>query len=626
MNKKKHNHGHHHVHTHGCCHEHHHDRYELLKLIIGIILFILSFIFPKFSLVFIFIAYLVISFKMILEVAVNICKGEIFDEKFLMIIATFGAFIIGEYNEALAVMLFYQLGELISDKAVSKSHDSIIKLMNIRSDLARVIVDDKEKEIDPKKVKVDDIILVKPGEKIPLDGIVIEGESSIDTSSITGESKPVSAKKDSLVISGTINMSGALTIKVTSTYKDSTVNKILELLENSDYNKAETERFFTRFAKIYTPIVVFMALAIFIIPSIITKDFTTWGYRALVFLVTSCPCALVISVPLAFFSGIGTCSKNGILVKNSLSLEKLLKIDEAIFDKTGTITEGVFEVVKVKGFGVKASELLEIAAICENHSLHPVAMSIKERYGKEVDTSKIKNFKAVDGGITVTIDKDKYILGNYNLLRKNKISFNMTKDIGTVVYVSKNNEYLGYILINDKIKKNSKKTVSELKKRGIKDLVVLSGDNENIVSHVCKSVGISRYSAELMPQDKVTYLTQAKKEKVDVMFVGDGVNDAPAILVADLGVSMGGIGSDAALEASDIVIMNDDLNKINKAIDISKFTIDIIKQNIIVVLLVKALVLILAIFGISNMLSAIFADVGVCLITILNTLRIFYKK
>lgn len=624
---KKHNHKHSHCHSHGCsCHGHEHNKTELIKLIIGIILLGLSFIFPKYSLIFIFVAYLIISFQIILDVAVNVCKGEIFDEKFLMVIATFGAFIIGEYHEALAVMLFYQLGELISDKAVSKSHDSIVKLMNIRSDLARVIIDDKEKEIDPKKVKADDIILVKPGEKIPLDGIVIDGESSIDTSSITGESKPVSAKKDSKVISGTINMSGVLTIRVTSNYKDSTVNKILELLENSDSDKADTERFITRFAKVYTPIVVFMALAIFIIPSIITKDYFTWGYRALVFLVTSCPCALIISVPLAFFSGIGTCSKHGILVKNSLSLEKLLDIDEVIFDKTGTITEGVFEVVKVKGFGVKASELLEIAATCENHSLHPVAMSIKERYGKEVDTSKIKNFKAVDGGITVTVDKDKYILGNYRLLRKNKINFSMTKDVGTVVYVSKNNEYIGYILINDKIKKTSKKTVSELKKRGIKDIVVLSGDNENIVTHVCKSVGISRYSSELMPQDKVTYLTQAKKEKVDVMFVGDGVNDAPALLVADLGVSMGGIGSDAALEASDIVIMNDDLNKINKAIDISIFTKSIIKQNIIFVLVVKALVLILAIFGISNMISAIFADVGVCLITILNTLRIFRRK
>lgn len=599
---------------------------ELIKIIIAGILFILSFFCEKYGLIFIFVGYFIISIELMFDVVHNVFKGEIFDEEFLMLIATFGAFIIGEYAEGFAVMLFYQIGELINDKAVDKSRDDIVRLMNIRSDIARVIVNGKEKEISPDKVKIDDIILVKPGEKIPLDGIVIDGESSIDTSSITGESKPFLAKKDSNVISGTINMNGALTIRVTSSYKDSTVNKILELLENSDNDKAETERFITRFAKVYTPIVVFLALAIFIIPSIVTKDFSTWGYRSLVFLVTSCPCALVISIPLAYFSGIGACSKKGILVKNSLGLEKLLDIEEIIFDKTGTITEGVFEVVKVKGFGVKAKELLEIAAKCECHSIHPIAMSIKDRYGKKIDTSKVKNYKVVDGGITVTIDKDKYVVGNYSLLKKHKVKFSKANDIGTVTYISKNGEYLGYILINDKIKKSSKKTISELKKRGIADLVVLSGDNEDIVKSVCKSVGISRYSAELLPQDKVTYLNEAKKEKIDVMFVGDGVNDAPALLASDLGVSMGGIGSDAALEASDIVIMNDDLSKINKAIDIASFTKHIVWQNIIFVLVVKALVLLLAAFGYSNIISAVFADVGVTLITIINTFRIFREK
>jgi len=599
---------------------------ELIKIIIAGFLFLLSLICFEYSLIFIFIAYLIISFELILDVACNICKGEIFDEKFLMLIATFGAFMIGEYNEGLAVMLFYQLGELINDKAVEKSKNNIIKLMDIRSDIARVIVDNKEKEVDPKKVKVDSIILVKPGEKIPLDGIILEGESSIDTSSITGESKPINVNKNSNVISGTINMTGVLTIKVTSNYKNSTVSKILNLLEKSDENKAETEKFITRFAKIYTPIVVFMALGIFIIPSIITQDLSTWGYRSLVFLVTSCPCALVISIPLSYFSGIGACSKSGILIKNSLSLEKLLNIDEVIFDKTGTITEGVFEVVKVKGFGIKAKDLLEIAAICECHSLHPIAMSIKNRYGKEIDTNKVKNYKVVDGGILATIDNDKYIIGNYTLLRKHKIDFSMTKDIGTVIYVSKNNNYLGYILINDKIKKTSKKTITELKKRGIKDFVVLSGDNENIVKDVCKRVGINRYSAELLPQDKVKYLNAAKKEQLEVMFIGDGVNDAPALFVSDLGVSMGGIGSDAALESSDIVIMNDNLSKINNAIDIANLTKKIVYQNIIFVLIVKSLVLILAAFGLSNMISAIFADVGVTLITIINSLRIFKGK
>ena len=622
-----HNHNHKHCEKHShCCGEHHHHehkKYELIKLIISLILFILSFIVSKYNLILIIIAYMIISLELIIDVFKNIFRGDIFNEKFLMFIATIGAFIIGEYEEALAVMLFYQLGELINDKAVDKSRNNIIKLMNLRSDIARIIVNNVEKEVDPSKVRIDDIILVKPGEVIPLDGIVVNGVSLIDTSSITGESKPITVKKDSTVISGTVNMNGSLEIRVTATYKNSTVSKILNLLENSDKNKAETERFIARFAKVYTPIVCILALAIFIIPSVVTLDFSTWGYRALVFLVASCPCALIISIPLAYFSGIGACSRHGVLVKNSLSLEKLLNIDEIVFDKTGTITEGVFEVVKVKGFGIKAKELLELAAICESNSIHPVAMSIKERYGKEVDTSKVNDFQLVDGGITVTYDKDKYILGNYNLLRKHKVNFNMTKDVGTVIYISKNKEYLGYILISDKIKKTSRKTISELKKRGIKDLIILSGDNENVVKSVCKSVGISRYSSELMPQDKVTYIKEAKKENVDIMFVGDGVNDAPALLASDLGVSMGGIGSDAALEASDIVLMNDDLATINNALDIAENTKKIIYQNIIFVLIVKAIVLILAGFGISNMISAVFADVGVTLITILNSLRIF---
>ncbi|MBE6151245.1 MAG: cadmium-translocating P-type ATPase [Firmicutes bacterium] len=617
---------HSHNHHGGCCDHHENHKLEVIKLVISSILFILSFIFKKYSLYLIIISYVIISFKLVIDVFKNIRKGEIFDEKFLMVIATIGAFIIGEYNEALAVMLFYQLGELLNHSAVNKSRDQIIKLMNLRTDLARVIINDKEKEVDPKHVKVDDVILVRPGEKIPLDGIVIEGESSLDTSSITGESKPTSVKKDDLVISGTINMSGALTIKVTSSYKDSTVNKILELIEHSDINKAEPEKFITKFAKIYTPIVCLLALAIFIIPSIVTNDFSTWGYRALVFLVTSCPCALIISIPLAYFSGIGACSRNGVLIKNSSTLDKLLNIDEVIFDKTGTITEGVFEVVKVKGYGIKAKELLEIAAICECHNIHPIAISIKERYGKDIDTTNIKNYKVVDGGITVTIDKDKYIVGNYNLLKKHKIVFDMVKDIGTIVYVSKNNKYLGYILINDKIKKTSKKTILELKKRGIKDFVVLSGDNDNIVKNVCKSVGISRYSSELLPQDKVKYVMAARKENLNIMFVGDGINDAPSLLASDIGVSMGGIGSDAAIEASDIVIMNDDLSKINKALDVSKITKKIVWENIIFVLIVKVLVLISAALGFSNMIFAIFADVGVALLTIVNTFRIFKNQ
>jgi len=599
------------------------NNWELIKLVISGIFFALSLFSNYYGLIYVYIAYLIISLELIFDVVRNIFNGEIFDEKFLMLIATFGAFVIGENNEAFMVMFLYQLGELINDKAVDKSRSDIIKLMNIKSDKARVIVNDKEKEVNPNKVRIDDIIIVRPGEKIPLDGVVIFGESVIDMSSITGESKPVSVKKESNVISGTINMSGALTIKVTSNYKNSTVSKILEIIEKSDINKSSTEKFITKFAKVYTPIVVFLSLMIFIIPSIVTADYATWGYRSLVFLVTSCPCALVISIPLAYFCGIGSCSKNGILVKNSYTLDNLLRIDEVVFDKTGTITEGVFEVVKVKGYGIKAKELLEIAAVCECHNNHPIAVSIKNRYGKEINTKDVKNYKIVDGGITVTVNKDKYVVGNYNLLKKHKINFDRVKDIGTVVYISKNNEYLGYILINDKIKKSSKKTISELKKHGIKDLVMLSGDNEEIVKNVCKSVGISRYSAELLPQDKVTYLTEAKKENVSLMFVGDGINDAPSIIVSDVGVSMGGIGSDASIEASDMVIMNDDLSKINKAIDIANLTKKVVWQNIIFVLVIKAIVLITAAFGFTNMLVAIFADVGVTLLTIINTFKIF---
>ncbi len=599
---------------------------ELIKIIIASILFVLSFCIDEYGLILIFLAYIIVSFDLIVEVASNILKGEIFDEKFLMLIATLGAFIIEQYNEGLAVMLFYQIGELINDKAVDKSREDIIKLMNLRSDSATLLVDGQEKSVNPSKVKVDDIIIVKPGEKIPLDGVVLKGEASIDTSSITGESKPSLVKEGSRVISGTVNMSGVLEIRVSSLFKESTVSKILNLIENSDQEKSHTERFITKFAKIYTPVVVFMALGIFLIPGFITNDYATWGYRSLVFLVTSCPCALVLSIPLAYFSGIGICSKNGVLVKNSNSLDKLLAVDEIIFDKTGTITEGVFEVVKVKGNGISAKDLLAITALCECHSAHPIALSIKERYGKELDTTKVKNYKAVDGGITVTIDQDKYIVGNYNLLHQNKVELSKTTDIGTVVYVSRNGNYLGYILISDRIKPTSKKTISELKKRGIKDLVMLSGDNEDIVKNVCKKVGINRYSAELLPQDKVLYLKEAKKEKVSVMFVGDGVNDAPALLVSDLGVSMGGIGSDASIEASDIVIMNDDLSKINKAIDISHITKKIVWQNISFVLIIKLIVLLTAALGYSNIINAVFADVGVTLITIVNTFRILHTK
>lgn len=599
---------------------------DLLKLVIGTLIFILSFYTEKYNLICVFTAYVIISFDLMLDVACSIVRGDIFNEKFLMLVATYAAFKLEQYNEAMAVMLFYSIGELLNDRTVSKSKRNIIDLMNLKSDTASVIVNGEEKSMSPTRVKVNDVIIVRAGEKIPLDGIVIQGNSSIDTSSITGESKHQEAIVKSNVMSGTINLNGTLMIKVTAAYKDSTVGKILNLIENSDTKKSETEKFITKFAKVYTPVVVFLALLIFAIPSLITKDYSTWGYRSLVFLVTSCPCALVLSIPLAYFAGIGTCSKNGILIKNSSSLDKILEVDEAIFDKTGTITEGTFEVVKVKGDGVSGKELLEIAAMCECQSNHPIALSIKEKYGKEINVNKVKNYKVVDGGITATIGRIKYILGNYSLLSNNKIKVPKVTDIGTVVYVAKGGQYLGYILIADKVKASSKKTITELKRRGVKEIVILSGDNEEVVKDVCKDVGISRYSAGLLPQDKVTYLKEAKKEDKIVMFVGDGINDAPALMTSNLAVSMGGIGSDAAIEASDMVIMNDDLSKLNKVIDIANETKKIVWQNIVFALATKIIVLILAMFGLSNMLIAVFADVGVTLLTVLNTIRIIKKK
>ncbi len=599
---------------------------EIIKFVLAVILFILSFIFDDYIILFTIAGYLIISLDMIIELKEKIPKGKIFDEEFLMIIATIGAFILKDYHEGFMVMLLYQLGEIINDHAVDKSKNEIIKLMDLDSDIVTLSTDEGLVAIDPNKVNIGDMILVKAGEKIPLDGIVIEGSSNLDTSSITGEHKPRSVKEKDSVISGCINLDGTLKIEVTEIYKNSTASKIIDLIEKADKKKSDTEKAIDKFAGIYTPVVVFFALAIFLIPGIITGDFSIWGHRALVFLVTSCPCALVISIPLAYFVGMGACSKSGILMKNSNTLDIMLDLDEIVFDKTGTITEGVFEVVKVKGYGIKASELLEIAATCESMSTHPIALSIKKRFGKEVDSSNNKNYKTVEGGISLSIGNDKYLVGNYNLLNKNKIEFERCLDIGTIVYVAKNKEYLGYILINDKIKKTSKKTISLLKGKGITELVILSGDNEEIVNDVCKRVGVSRYMAELLPIDKVKYLKSAHKEKKITMFVGDGINDAPALLVSDIGVSMGGIGSDASIEASDMVIMNDDLAKIHTAHDIATFTKKIVLENIIFVLLIKLLVLTLATLGYANMISAVFADVGVTLLTILNTFRIFKKR
>ncbi len=600
---------------------------EIWKLIIGIFFYIISLVVSEPLNVFlVFLALIIISYDIVIDVIKSIRKGDFFDEKFLMLTATIGAILIGEYFEGIAVMFLYQIGELLGDKSVDKSRDDIIKLMDLRSDRATLLVNGEEKVVSPEKVQIDDIIIVKPGEKIPLDGVVVKGRSNIDASSITGESIPFEVTKNKPVISGTINLDGVLEIKVTSLFKDSTTSKIISLIEDSNKDKSSDEKFITKFAKIYTPIVVILAILITIIPTIITKDFNTWIYRGLTFLVASCPCALVISIPLSYFSGIGACSRKGILVKSSLCLEKILDIDEIIFDKTGTITEGNFEVTKVKPNKITEEKLLEIASLCEQNSNHPIALSIKKKAKKKLDNKKITTYREVIGGIKVTIGKDKYILGNSELLRRNKINVEASSDVGTIVYVSKNEKYLGYIVISDKIKPSSKKTIEDLKRRGINDLVVLSGDNEKVVKDVCHKVGIERYMFDFRPQDKVKYLRLAQKEGLDVMFVGDGVNDAPVLLNANLGVSMGGIGADASIESSDIVIMNDDLSKIGDAIDIAIETKKKAIDNIVFALSVKLIVLLLTTFGFSPMIFAVFADTGVTLITILNSLQLNKKR
>ena len=599
---------------------------NLIKFIIALLLFILSFILKDNSLIILLIGYIILTFEMIIETPKKIIQGKIFDEEFLMLIATVGAFIIGEYHEAFAVMLFYQLGELLNDKAVDSSRDEIVKLMDLNSETTTVIKDGNELITIPEKVKVGDTIIIKPGEKVPLDGVVIDGESTLDTSKITGESIPRSVNKGDSILSGSINKDGIIKVKVTKKYDDSNIKKIINLIEEADKKKSNTEKFVDKFAGIYTPVVVLLALAIFIIGGVSTGDYSGWGYKSLVFLVTSCPCSLIISIPLTFFSGLGVCSREGILMKNSNTLDQILVSDEIMFDKTGTITEGVFEVVKIESISMKEKELLEIAAKCESASNHPIALSIKEKYGKKVTTEGIKKYSEVSGGITLEYNKDKYILGNYNLLKKNKIKFDRCFETGTIVYISKNGEYLGYILISDKIKKNTKKIINDLRNKTNLDIIMLSGDNEEIVKDVCNKINVKRYMAELLPQDKVKYIKEAKKEHKKTIFVGDGINDTPSLLTADIGISMGGIGSDASIDASDMVIMNDDLSKINTTIDIAMKIKKIVFENISFVLLIKLIVLITTFLGYSNMIMAVFADVGVTLITIINSLRILKRS
>lgn len=594
---------------------------DFIRIIISIIFLILGLIFSN-NVILLTISYVFVSKEVYYNAIKNIKDGEIFDENFLMIIATLGAFYIKEYPEAVLVMLLFSIGEYLSDQAVDNSKKAIVDLMDLRSDKINL----KNKGIvDVSESKVGDVFLVAPGERIALDGIVIKGKSHLDTSSLTGESIPRGVSKNSEVLSGTINLEGMLEIKATKTFETSTASKIIDIIEHSENKKTKTEKFITRFSKIYTPIVVLLALLVVIIPSLLGANFDTWLYRALEMLVISCPCALVISVPLGYFSGIGRCSKEGILVKGSNILDDLLTVDTIIFDKTGTITEGVFEVTKIHSVNNNNDEILKLAVAAESNSNHPIAKSIKKAYDQKINC-KITNFKEISGsGISCNIDKDKILVGNKKFLEKNKIEIENNKEVGTIVYIAKNNQFLGYIVISDKIKENVKENLNDLKNEGIKSLIMLSGDDDVIVKNIANNLKLDKSFGNLLPQDKVDILNGYKKN-TKVAFVGDGINDAPVIKLADVGIAMGGIGSDATIEASDIVLMQDKLEKLVDVIKISKTTKKIVLTNIIFAISFKVIMLILSIFGITPIWLAIFADVGVTLLSVLNSLRIFKTK
>lgn len=589
---------------------------KLLKILVSILLFLLSF-FIKIDLyktILLLIIYIIISYEIYIEA---IKEKNLFDENFLMIVATLGAIFIKNYHEAILVMLLFQIGEYLEDIAINKTKKSIIDLMNLK--IENITLENKEK-IKLEDAKIGDIFLVKPGEKVPLDGRIVEGESYMDTSSITGEIVPRLTRVDDLVLSGYINQNSLLKIKATSTSKTSTAQRILECIENSNEEKTNTETFITKFSKIYTPTICLLALLIVLIPTFLGKDFNTYLYRSLIFLVTACPCALVISVPLGYFCGIGKSSKKGILVKGSKELEKLSNIDYIFFDKTGTLTEGVFEINKIKT-DMKEEDFLQILATSEENSIHPIAKVIKNKNKKEL--LKVSHYEELPGkGIKCKIGKDNILVGNETLLKENNIIFQPSKDIGTIIYASKNDEFLGYIVISDKIKNNN---FSELKKQVNKEIIILSGDNKKQVAEIAKGLGVNTYFYNLLPIDKVKKVESYKKNGTTI-FVGDGINDAPVLKIADVGISMGNLGSEAAIEASDIVLMNDNINNINKLIDIAKTTKKKVKNSIIFSLLVKFIVLLLGLLGKSTMLLAVFADVGVTLLVIIYVLTIYIEN
>ena len=651
-------HTHHHSHSHSRIHSHSHTHGEgdtdkiKKKLLIGGIIFVLGIFIPKTLFIPKFavflVSYFIIGGDVLVSAVKNILRGQVFDENFLMAIATIGAFAIGEYPEGVAVMLFYQLGELFQGIAVNNSRKSIIALMDIRPDYANLKTDSEIKKVNPDEIKVADIIVVKPGEKVPLDGKIITGNSTFDTSALTGESLPREAKTGDIVLSGFINKTGLVEIEVTKVFSESTVSKILDLVENSSSKKSKTENFITKFAKYYTPVVVITALIMAIFPPLLIPNatFTDWIYRALIFLVVSCPCALIISIPLGFFGGIGGTSKHGILVKGANYLEALNDVESIVMDKTGTLTKGVFKVteinvennVKINDFENNKTDLtqpllLKYAAHIEKFSNHPIAQSIVSEYENSIaktDESIVKDFEEISGfGIKANINNHQILAGNSKLMNSENIRFDKKENLGTVVYIAFDRQYIGNILISDEIKEDSSKAVKGMKENGIKEIVMLTGDNNAIGKNIAEKLGIDKVFAELLPNQKVEKLEEiykTKSEKGKVVFVGDGINDAPVLARADIGIAMGGVGSDAAIEAADVVIMNDEPSKIVTAMKIAKKTKSIVWQNITLAFTVKLIVLILGLFGDATMWEAVFADVGVALLAVLNATRVLKYK
>ena len=617
------------------CENHHKHEEEnnenivLARVILAIVLFSLAMIFtsaPTFKISLLGISYLIAGYDILIKALKNIIKGKVFDENFLMGIATLGAIGIKEYPEAVMVMVLYQIGEYLQDKAVEKSQNSITELMDIRPDYANLEKNGDLTKISPYKVKIGDTIIVKTGEKIPLDGIIIDGTATLDTSALTGESRPREVKIGDEAISGCINTNGLLKIRVTKEYGQSTVSKILDLVENASSKKTKTENFITKFAKIYTPVVVLAALFLAILPPLIFgSNFSVWINRALTFLVISCPCALVISVPLGFFAGIGGASKCGILVKGSSYLELLSKPETIVFDKTGTLTQGCFKVVKIiQQEDTTKEELLELTAYAESYSNHPIALSIKKAYDKNIDKNRISEISEIAGnGVRAEINGCSILVGNENLLKNHNISYQKANETGTIVYTAKNSKFLGYIVISDKLKEDAQKAIMELKKLKLQT-VMLTGDTEESGLTVAKELNIDKAYTQLLPIDKVDKIEDIIEQKTktkSVIFVGDGINDAPVLTRADVGIAMGGLGSDAAIEAADVVIMDDKPTKVATAIKIAKQTLTIVKENIAFALGIKVLFLILGAFGFVTMWGAVFADVGVTLIAVLNSLR-----